>query len=80
MEAQGYQWRNAAHGERRSRVTVANKDDTNWFYFGRNGGLVIKRRVDLYQGDRLIRFSVRKRRGEPISDVRLSLLRMVRTR
>ena len=68
MEAEGYQWRNAGHGPRRTLTTAPDARAPGGFFFQRNGGLTVLRRVDLYQGDRMVRFSVRERWGRPMRD------------
>lgn len=68
LEAEGYQWRDAAHGERRTLVTSPDAHAPGGFIFVRNGGMERLRHLTLYEGDRLIRFSVHRRRGVALRD------------
>lgn len=62
QEAEGYQWRNAGHGPRRTLVTALDPNAPGGFHYVRTGGLVIKRRLVL-QNDMLYRFAARRYLG-----------------
>lgn len=70
LEASGFQWRDASHG-RRTRRTGADAAAQGGYYFERNGGLVAKRRVELYRGDLLVRFAASMRNGRRLSNTEL---------
>jgi len=62
MEAEGYQWRDANHGPRRTLVTKPDADAPGGFIFARTGGLVVTRRLML-QEEMLYRFAAKKYLG-----------------
>lgn len=62
LEAEGYQWRDASHGPRRTLVTEPDPDAPRGFVFARTGGLMVKRRLQL-QEDMLYRFAAKKYLG-----------------
>lgn len=66
LEAEGYQWRNAQHGPRRTLLTSPDQKAPGGFVYERNGGLVVMRRVLLGAGDRLVRFSTRVRNSSEV--------------
>ncbi len=60
LEAEGYQWRDASHGPRKTRVTSEDPNAPGGFVFERTGGLVVKRRVLLAEDTMLYRFAAKR--------------------
>jgi hypothetical protein len=57
QEARGFQWRTASHGRPPTLRSIADPAARGGFYYERNGGLIIKRRVDLSDDTALVRFA-----------------------
>ncbi|MBL6076434.1 hypothetical protein JMJ56_00370 [Belnapia sp. T18] len=63
MEAEGYQWRNASHGPRKTLASDPDPDAPGGFAYQRNGGLIAKRCVLLAEDNMLYRFAARRYLG-----------------
>lgn len=56
QEATGYQWRNASHGRAPTLNSVPDPKAVGGFHYDRNGGLMVRRRVEVSDDTTMIRF------------------------
>jgi hypothetical protein len=59
QEAGGFQWRNASHDRPPTLRSIPDPKALGGFYYDRNGGLIIKRRVVISDDTALVRFAGR---------------------
>jgi hypothetical protein len=57
QEARGFQWRNASHDRPPTLRSIPDPAARGGFYYDQNGGLIIKRRVELSDDTALVRFA-----------------------